>query len=101
MCGIVGIYNFKRKELEVDYIKWCLTTMKRRGPDDQSAWHNNRNYIAGFVRLSIRDVSSNGNQPMLTEDGNYCISFNGEIYNTGYVKKLLEPYRSVYKSTSD
>jgi len=75
--------------------------MKHRGPDDQSVWHNDRNYIAGFVRLSIRDLSRNGNQPMVTEDGNYCLSFNGEIYNTTDIKKLLEPYRSAYKSTSD
>jgi asparagine synthase (glutamine-hydrolysing) len=101
MCGIVGIYHFKKKDLEFDFINWCLATMKHRGPDDQSMWHNHKNYIAGFARLSIRDLSRNGNQPMITEDGNYCLSFNGEIYNTAYIKKLLAPYRSAYKSTSD
>ncbi|HXL56474.1 MAG TPA: asparagine synthase (glutamine-hydrolyzing), partial [Chitinophagaceae bacterium] len=101
MCGIVGIYNFKRKDREPGYINWCLSTMKHRGPDAQNIWQNNKNYIAGFARLAIRDLSENGNQPMLSDCGNYCLSFNGEIYNTGYIKKLLEPYRSTYKSTSD
>ncbi len=101
MCGIVGIYNFKKKEAELSYVNWCLSAMKHRGPDAQTIWQNNKNYITGFARLAIRDLSVNGNQPMLSDCGNYCISFNGEIYNTGYVKKLLEPYRSSYKSTSD
>jgi asparagine synthase (glutamine-hydrolysing) len=101
MCGIVGIYNFKKKEPEFNYIKWCLTTMKHRGPDDEATWHNNKNYTAGFVRLSIRDLSSNANQPMLSDDGNYCLSFNGEIYNTKYLQRVLLPYRTNYKSSSD
>ncbi|HRH51332.1 MAG TPA: asparagine synthase (glutamine-hydrolyzing) [Panacibacter sp.] len=101
MCGIVGMYNLKTNNLQHDYFRWCLTTMQRRGPDAQSIWHNNKNYIAGFVRLSIRDLSSNGDQPMLSDCGNYCISFNGEIYNTQLLLQLLKPYRSSYKSTSD
>jgi asparagine synthase (glutamine-hydrolysing) len=35
----------------------------------------------GHRRLSILDLSSNGRQPMLSADGNYCVTFNGEIYN--------------------
>ncbi|WP_153799460.1 asparagine synthase (glutamine-hydrolyzing) [Foetidibacter luteolus] len=101
MCGIAGIYHFKRKEPDLHYMNWCLSTMRRRGPDASGIWHNQQNYTAGFVRLSIRDLSANGHQPMLTDCGNYCISFNGEIYNTGQLQQLLKPYRSHYASTSD
>jgi len=38
---------------------------------------------------------------MLSADGNYCISFNGEIYNTSFLEQLLMPYSICYHSTSD
>jgi len=101
MCGIAGIYHFKHHEPEVAYINWCLKTMRHRGPDSSGIWNNKRNYLVGFVRLSIRDLSENGNQPMLSDCGNFCISFNGEIYNTQELKNLLTPYRSGYKSSTD
>ena len=42
---------------------------------------------AGFKRLSIRDKSDNGNQPMVSQSNNSFICFNGEIYNTDFLKK--------------
>jgi asparagine synthase (glutamine-hydrolysing) len=101
MCGIAGIYNFKCSVLQEDYMQWCLHTMKHRGPDAQNIWHNNKNYITAFARLAIRDLSENGNQPMRSDDGNYCITFNGEIYNTEILAQLLKPYRTSFHSSSD
>lgn len=101
MCGIAGIYNFKRAPLQKRYVEKCLVTMHHRGPDSQQIWDNNQNYITGFCRLAIRDLSANGNQPMLSGCGNYCITFNGEIYNTGVLKDLLRPYKTQFVSTSD
>ena len=101
MCGIVGTYNFKRTTGEQQFILACLKTMHHRGPDAQGYWDNGKNYFAGFARLAIRDLSENGNQPMLTACGNYCISFNGEIYNTGALQNLLKPFSINFKSTSD
>ena len=101
MCGIAGMYNFKRGNLYEDYFSRCLKGMHHRGPDDEQIWHNNENYLAGFVRLSIRDLSINGRQPMFSACGNYCISFNGEIYNTDTLKNLLKPFGISYHSTTD
>lgn len=101
MCGIAGIYNFKHAPLQKQFVRQCLVTMHHRGPDSQEMWDNGENYITGFCRLAIRDLSANGNQPMLSGCGNYCITFNGEIYNTGVLKNLLRPYRTSFISTSD
>ena len=95
------MYLFKRGDLQQDYFSWCLNTMKRRGPDRQKIWHNNENYITAFARLAVRDLSAQGDQPMLSDCKNYCISFNGEIYNTGELIQKLKPYRSCFHSTSD
>lgn len=101
MCGIAGMYNFTRGDLYRNYFQACVKTMKHRGPDDDDIWDNNENYIAAFVRLSIRDLSINGRQPMFSADKNFCISFNGEIYNTDELKNLLKPYHISYHSSSD
>src|SRR6478735_11202024 len=101
MCGIAGMYNFKRGNLYENYFSKCLAGMHHRGPDDKQLWHNNENYIAGFVRLSIRDLSINGRQPMFSSCGKYCITFNGEIYNTDTLKNLLKPFGITYHSSAD
>lgn len=102
MCGLVGIYSFKRNILDrKEYIQKCLLTMKHRGPDSHAIWHNNANFISGFVRLSIRDISNHGNQPMLSNCGNFCLSFNGEIYNSEKYKALLIREGVQFTSSSD
>ncbi|MBG9377151.1 asparagine synthase (glutamine-hydrolyzing) [Panacibacter sp. DH6] len=101
MCGIVGAYYFTRAEGQKEFIHTCLQSMHHRGPDANGYWTNNMNYHAGFARLAIRDLSANGNQPMLTSDQQFCISFNGEIYNTDYIRQLLAPFGVQYKSTTD
>src|SRR4051794_6809569 len=101
MCGIIGTYSFRRVKPDIAYTQWCLQTMQHRGPDANQIWHNNENYIAGFVRLAIRDLSANGNQPMLSDDKNFCLSFNGEIYNTRLLTQKLKRYKNLYHSTTD
>jgi asparagine synthase (glutamine-hydrolysing) len=103
MCGIVGIYNLGTSfKDESPYIKWCNQTMKRRGPDSNGIWKEEENkYTTGFVRLAIRDLSPLGNQPMVSECGNYVISFNGEIYNTDLLKLKLSKFNIQFKSTTD
>lgn len=102
MCGIIGIYSYNRNVRdEVPYIRSCLQTMRHRGPDSDGIWHNDANYITGFVRLAIRDLSEHGNQPMLSSCGNYCITFNGEIYNAEKFRSSLLNKGVRFRSTSD
>lgn len=102
MCGIVGIYGYKKEVVSFEpYLKKCLLTMKRRGPDSNGIWHNNQNYLAGFVRLAIRDISENGNQPMVSSCENYVLSFNGEIYNSNDFISALKEKAVTFKSHSD
>jgi len=49
----------------------------------------------GNRRLAILDVSAAGNQPMEIENGAYCITYNGEIYNYKEIRQELE--RSGYR----
>ena len=56
---------------------------------------------AGFKRLSIRDQSENGNQPMIAQNNSSFICFNGEIYNTLFLKNKLSKKSYTFRSNSD
>lgn len=73
-------------------------TLYHRGPDDNgietfSLTKNNSSYLnfcsIAFDRLSIRDLSINGHQPMFTNDNQVMIPFNGEIYNSQELRPSL------------
>lgn len=55
----------------------------------------------GFNRLSILDLSERGHQPMLNDDGNVFIAFNGEIYNAFDFKAELEAAGAQFRSRTD
>ena len=102
MCGIVGVFHYKDTIAnERPFIGRALHTTQHRGPDANGIWWNEKNYMAGFVRLSIRDLSEHGNQPMLSACGNFVISFNGEIYNTQLFKTRLQKEGISFSSTTD
>lgn len=71
-----------------------------RGPDDKGEWRNEK-ILMCQTRLSIIDLSSGGHQPMLNDNGNLVIVFNGEIYNYSDLKKDLESQGVHFKSKSD
>ena len=83
MCGISGIFNFSNNRIDnKEIIKKILIIQNERGPENKDLWESECKKITlGHNRLSIIDLSKNANQPFVTEDKNYIITFNGEIYN--------------------
>jgi asparagine synthase (glutamine-hydrolysing) len=79
VCGIAGIYRFDEAPPETRALQAMLDRMVHRGPDDQGTFADG-GLAFGIRRLSIIDVKG-GHQPIESEDGRYCIVFNGEIYN--------------------
>lgn len=75
MCGIVGGIG-----LDTWDEKNILSFIAHRGPDS-NGFYKDDHFFIGHTRLSIQDLSENGNQPMFSSDGRYVIVFNGEIYN--------------------
>lgn len=77
VCGIAGSINCITD-------KDTLSFIFHRGPDHQELVEldiaDSKVYL-GHTRLSILDLSEAGNQPMFSDCGKYCITFNGEIYN--------------------
>ena len=85
MCGVLGNYGSSSD----DFMKvTSLEDIAHRGPDSMGHYKNKNVYL-GHTRLSILDVSERGNQPMFSEDGQYIIIFNGEIYNHLDLRKAV------------
>ena len=102
MCGITGI--IRKKSIDnIEKIHESINRLKNRGPDDSGIWiSKDKNSVLGHTRLSIQDTSKKGSQPMVSNCGNYIISFNGEVYNKEYLKnKIPKNTREHLNSTSD
>lgn len=79
MCGIVGILNFKAKPA-AERLEKMMNVITHRGPDSSGVYLEDC-VALGHRRLAIQDLSYAGHQPMVSVDGRFVISFNGEIYN--------------------
>ena len=101
MCGIAGFIDRMHKSGQQDLTK-MTAVLGHRGPDGQGyALFNDLSATIGLGhrRLSIIDLEATGNQPMYF--GNWCIVFNGEIYNYREIKAVLEKNGRVFNSHSD
>jgi asparagine synthase (glutamine-hydrolysing) len=77
-----------------------LHSLARRGPDSEGieTWPG---AALGHRRLAILDLSEAGRQPMLTEDGQIGLAFNGCIYNFLDLRGELEQRGHRFRSNTD
>ncbi len=76
-----------------------LMQIQHRGPDE-SGIYIGQGIGMGSVRLSIIDLAS-GQQPMTTEEGDYWIVYNGEIFNFLELRKELIQLGYRFQTKSD
>ena len=100
MCGITGIYNINKKNVDKETITKMTDSLIHRGPDSGNFMLSN-NVALGHRRLSIIDLSQLGDQPMSTKNGRFTIVYNGEVYNFPEIKIQLEKLGYDFKSSSD
>ncbi len=104
MCGIVAIYSYHNASGPIDRSELVRVSdyMNMRGPDGGGQWYSARGEIGlGHRRLSIIDLSEQGAQPMVSHDGRFVISFNGEIYNYQALRAELTAKGYRFRSNSD
>lgn len=100
MCGITGYIKLANNAAVADGVLDKMNQAQfHRGPDEGDT------YVDEYVglahrRLSIIDLSS-GQQPMSTEDEQFVLIFNGEIYNFQEVRQELEQLGHTFKTHSD
>jgi asparagine synthase (glutamine-hydrolysing) len=102
MCGIVGFISNKKIELKI--LDEMVNSITHRGPNDNGYcdyFIDEQHLFFGHTRLSILDVSSHAHQPMISEDDNYILIYNGEVYNYIELKNELKLLGYKFESTGD
>jgi len=100
MCGICGIFNLNGEPVSPINLRKMTDAIAHRGPDGEGF------YIDSFIglghrRLAIIDLSPMGHQPMVSSDGQYAISYNGEVYNFQELRAELEALGCPFRSKTD
>ncbi len=88
MCGIIGVAgNIPEKKI----IEEARDSIRHRGPDDAGIYYAPEEGVSfGHRRLSIIDLTSAGHQPFHSNNDQYIVTFNGEIYNYLELKQELK-----------
>ena len=98
MCAIAGILDLPALSDTVDAMQ---RTMVRRGPDDFGVFEDHGVTLL-HARLAVIDPDR-GHQPMTFsyENERYTIIYNGELYNTGELRRELLRLGHSFESHSD
>ncbi len=85
MCGVNGVWDRNRRH-RADELAGAVDVMngllRHRGPDGSGTWSDpSAHLVLGHTRLAIVDLTDNAQQPMISRDGRWVVSFNGEVYN--------------------
>ena len=100
MCGICGQFRFDGREVSSKSLDNMMLKLARRGPDSDGQWIR-RNIGFGHQRLSIIDLSSFGSQPMIDDNLELTLVFNGTIYNYKSLRAQLSSKGYSFFSQSD
>ncbi len=104
MCGIIGViskkYNPYFQSEFMEPLGQALNKMEYRGPDNKGIWSEN-GICFGHRRLSIIDLSADGNQPLQSSCQRYVIVFNGEIYNYQEIRSSLQTLGHTFNTETD
>lgn len=97
MCSIFGYIS----DTAIDDSPF-IELMKHRGPDGHGVFHERElGLTLGHGRLSIIDLSSGADQPMVDSETGNVIVFNGEIYNYAEIRTSLLSQGVAFRTNSD
>ena len=100
MCGIAGIIHLDHTSPSLSALKDMTDALSHRGPDGEGQFIDGPVGF-GHRRLSIIDLSSRGKQPMVSEDGEFVLTYNGEIYNFKELRSELRGLGHQFHSDTD
>lgn len=98
MCGIAGFTHLGLSFLR-ERIHQAVASIAHRGPDQQDVWQN-QTISLGASRLKVIDKTA-GAQPMSSDDHNFILVFNGEIYNHAELRNQLITLGHRFHTTCD
>jgi asparagine synthase (glutamine-hydrolysing) len=105
MCGISGGIFRHCGPTPPYQLAEIAAAQSMRGPDAtgfiERKLNDGRSLWLAHNRLSIVDLSTDANQPMLSADGRYALVFNGRIYNYLELRIELVHGGCIFRTSSD
>ena len=105
MCGIAGLIDPSlagNAEQLTERARAMADAIAHRGPDGWSTWTDpNAGLAFAHRRLAVIDLTPTGAQPMISADGRWVITYNGEIYNAAEIARTPELAGFAFRGTSD
>jgi len=101
MCGIFSLFLSRPlNDADIELGRAGVRALRHRGPNSEGEWiDRERGVYLGHCRLSIVDLSSASDQPMVRDD--LVIAYNGEIYNHRSLRERLQSVGLKFSSTGD
>jgi asparagine synthase (glutamine-hydrolysing) len=100
MCGIVGVCS--TTPIDRELVATMRDRLAHRGPDHAGLWLAADSRVClGHRRLAIVDLTPEANQPFVSHDGQFVITFNGEIYNFLALRAELESIGVCFRTRCD
>ncbi len=98
MCGYTGFtapsYDAKQT------LEAMMERIRHRGPDASGSYID-EDIALGHRRLSIIDITEQGDQPIFNEDRSLVLVFNGEIYNYAELRDELLSKGHSFRTETD
>src|SRR5581483_1841420 len=98
MCGIAG-FTHHGKGADQGVAKRITEVLYHRGPDQNGIFEGSEATLCA-VRLKIIDLAG-GDQPVVSQDGDTALVFNGEIYNHHEIRAELTARGYRFRSQCD
>jgi asparagine synthase (glutamine-hydrolysing) len=98
LCGLAG-FTHVRHAAAPGRIQDAVASIVHRGPNQQGVFESEAVSL-GAARLKVIDIKD-GDQPMISDDRDTVIVFNGEIYNHFELRRELQQRGYRFYSQSD
>ena len=100
MCGIFAALT-EGASISHELMTAVTDQLAHRGPDGQRHWISADGHVAlGHTRLAVVDLV-NGDQPLVSEDGQVVVVVNGEFYSHRRIRRQLEERGHCFNTDTD
>ncbi|MBK6555911.1 MAG: hypothetical protein IPG16_01345 [Comamonadaceae bacterium] len=100
MSGIAGIIHFDGRIVEPGEIERVTEAMRTRGPDAINHWRNG-NVALGHCMLRTTPESLGETQPLISDDGQLILVFDGRLDNREELSHELQLQRIEQRTSTD
>ncbi|MFC1889824.1 asparagine synthase (glutamine-hydrolyzing) [Thermodesulfobacteriota bacterium] len=102
MGGIAGFIEKRaetRREALETVVRRMAEALRHRGPDESGTWVDEGAGVAiGHRSLTVTAHPAATHQPVVSRNGRWTLAYDGEVYNTGELRRTLRaegyPFRS-------